>query len=153
MRVIIALGVGALIHAVASATATAQNIQLQRPPAAPSAPSAPAGSPPPVAPGAPPSAGQSPAVQSIKVEQLSREKFLALPDSAVIEIEGQPKTKAALRMEMEQRAQQAIAKTRADAGKANSRLEVLRAKVAEQDRAQTNAYNAKVAPPAGRAVK
>ncbi len=36
-------------------------------------------------------------------------------------------------MEMEQRAQEAIAKTRVGAGEANKRLEVLRAKIAEQD--------------------
>ncbi len=150
MRVIIVLGFGVLVHAVVTVTATAQSIQPQRPQAAPSAP---AGSASPLAPGASPSAGQLPEAQAINVDQLSREKFLTLPDSAMIDVGGQRKTKGALRMEMEQRRQEAIAKTRAGAGKANSRLEALRAKVAEQERAQTSAYNAKVAPPAGRAVK
>lgn len=84
----------------------------------------------------PAEAGEAPGPQVLRADQLTRQQFKRLPDSAVIEFKGQRMTKAQIRARAAQKAQEAMAKTQVAA---RQRLVQF-----EQVQARLHAENAKV---------
>jgi len=76
----------------------------------------------------------------LKGEELTKEQFKALPDSAVIEFKGQQKTKGQIIAEVEQKRKQTLAKMK---NVSKSQFEVTRAKFLQEQKAKIEAANAK----------
>jgi len=79
----------------------------------------------------------------LKAEQLTKEQFQGLPDSALIGIKGTVMTAGELRRQMEQRVAESLAKAEAEAAQAKARFEAKRAKFLQEQKARLNAQNAK----------
>ena len=80
----------------------------------------------------------------LKLEQLTKEQFVALPDSQVIEVQGQRTTKREFLAAMEQERNAALAKLKAAAGQAQATFEAARSQFLQRQQAELDAQNAKV---------
>lgn len=88
-------------------------------------------------------AGRPAGPQVISGEQLTKQQFKALPDSAVIEFKGQRLTKAQIRARAAQRGHQAVAKAQAADRQAQARVAAHEAQFLQQQQAKLQAENAK----------
>ena len=84
----------------------------------------------------PAEAGGAPGPQVLRADQLTKQQFRRLPDSAVIEFQGQRMTKAQIRAMAARKAQAAMAKVEAAAGQRRAQF--------EQEQAKLQADNTKV---------
>ncbi len=93
-------------------------------------------------PSSPPANVPAPVAQAIKLEQLTKQRFDALPNDSVIDVKGQRFTKAQIKAKMDQ--QRAKARAVVDASQARRQFEVVRAEFLRKQKADLEARNAKV---------
>ncbi len=127
---VVAVGLGLLGHAAPSAAAGRGTPGAQKP----------------VTPAQPPAIGtpQRPEPGAVvRGDQLTREQFEALPDTATIEVKGQRATKAQIRAKAA-KGQEAQAKAEAASREGKAKFEARRAQFLQQQQAKLEADNGKV---------
>lgn len=83
--------------------------------------------------------------QIFKIEQMTKDQFKALPDSAVIEFKGKQMTKGQFISEMNQKSREMAEKAKAEMkSKRMAEFEARRAKFLQQEKQRITANNAKV---------
>jgi len=87
---------------------------------------------------------QPPGATVFKADQLTKEQFKQLPDSAVIEFQGQRTTKGEFRAKMEQARNAAMMEAQAQASQAEARRAAHRARFLQRQQVELDAASAKV---------
>ncbi len=132
--VVLALG---LVTQPAAAPPTPIQAPAPGPTRAPGAPTAPAMV-------KPPAAAPVPQQTILKLEQLTKQQFDALPAGHAIEVGGQRTTKGEFLARMERERTAALARMRAKTSQALARFEAKRAQLLQQQKAEIDAHNQKV---------
>lgn len=92
-------------------------------------------------PGAAPAAIQG---KALKLSDLTKEKFAALPDSALLDVNGKPMTKGQLKADGQAKLKIAIDKAKAAGQKLKAEVEAENAKLMEDEKGKIAASNARI---------